>query len=74
MDAKFIRSGKRVRKKLVEAFLFGMVSVLAGDLIYLYFAGGWTDTQFIVRAELTLLFCLVVVGILKCWQSLRRME
>jgi hypothetical protein len=71
MDAKFIRSGKRVRKKLVDAFLFGMISVLAGDLIYLYFAGGWTDTPIIVGTELIFLGCLAICGIFKCWQSLR---
>jgi hypothetical protein len=48
-----------------------MLSGLAGDLIYLYFAGGWTDKPFIVVAELVLCAGLVVAGGIRFWQLLR---
>ncbi len=41
-----------------------LLAVLAADLLYLYFVGGWYDpNKFIEYSEVTLLFILVILSI-----------
>ena len=41
-----------------------VLAVLAGDLLYLYFAGGWYDpNRFIEIAEVTMLCLLIPLGL-----------
>ncbi len=41
-----------------------MLSILAGDILYLYYAGGWIEPiQVILISELVMLYGLVAVGI-----------
>lgn len=50
---------------IIKAIAPGIfMSVLAGDLLYLYYAGGWYDPiPLIEKAEVVLLYILVIAGI-----------
>jgi len=49
-------------------FIFSiLLVVLAGDLLYLYYAGGWHDPVIWVEtSEVACLYAFVVGGILNC--------
>ena len=51
--------------RLTFSLLTGVfLSVLAGDLLYLYYAGGWYDPiKFIEVSEIVILYLLFVWGI-----------
>lgn len=49
--------------KILYLFFSMMVCVLSGDLLYLYYAGGWVEpNQIILISELISLYVLVVGG------------
>jgi hypothetical protein len=52
--------------KIINMAVSLFLSVLSGDLLYLYFAGGWYDpSKLIEYSEVVLLFILAVVGIIR---------
>lgn len=52
-----------IRELLCEATISFWLSVLAGDILYFYYAGAWTDTSWIRVTELCFLWFFVVAGI-----------
>ena len=49
---------------IVELTISMLLVVLAGDLLYLYYAGGWYDPSKIIElTEVTLLYAIAVLGI-----------
>lgn len=60
---------KRFVNMLGDAFLV----VLAGDLLYLYYARAWQDpVRWIEVSEIVFLYLLVVFGLVRLYFHLRR--
>jgi len=52
------------REYLIETLTDGLLIWLPGDILYLYFAGGWQEpNQFILYAELVALPLIVLFGV-----------
>ena len=65
---------RSVKKRIAEVALslmpYIMIIVLAGDLLYLYYAGAWTDpNRFILIQEIIALYALILFGL---WGTYRK--
>ena len=50
--------------KLLNSFTGAIITVLSGDILYLYYAGAWVEPiRFIEISELVMLYSFVVLGI-----------
>ena len=50
--------------RYLKLIIYLWLSVLAGDLLYLYYSGGWYDPiKFIEMAEVVFLYIFVVLGL-----------
>ena len=50
--------------KFLRAFSGLLLTVLAGDLLYLYYAGGWQEPIKVIEiAELVLLYLMIPLGV-----------
>jgi len=47
----------------IQLMARAMLGVLAGDILYLYYAGGWTDITIIRYTELVILWALIPLSI-----------
>ena len=63
-----------MKRRLISALTGMFLTVLSGDLLYLYFVGAWTDTMIIVVAEIIVLCILVLWGIFYCAYHLREIK
>ena len=60
--------------RIVHSFAGMVLAVLAGDLLYLYTAGGWYDPSHVIEiAEIVLLSLLVPLGVYVTVANLRRL-
>lgn len=51
--------------KLVNCFATMLLSALAMDLLYLYYAGGWTDPNMLILvSEIVILYAIALFGLL----------
>jgi len=61
-----------MRRKLGDLVGDLLFIVLAGDLLYLYYAGGWYDPYILIEvAELTILWTIIAVNIIRFSYHLR---
>jgi hypothetical protein len=66
------RKGVKMKMMMFKALVFLWFSVMAADLLYLYYAGGWQEPIAIVRiAELILLYGFVPLGIVLAVKEIR---
>ncbi len=61
-----------MKRFLKEGLQSGILAVLAGDLLYLYFIGAWSDTnKWIEKTEVFLLLVIFIVDVNRfcftCW-------
>ena len=62
----------KVWKLGIQLFADLLLIVLSADLLYLYYAGGWTDpNRGILLAELVLLWLIIPFGIWKIQRTIR---
>ena len=58
----------------MQLWLSTLLVVLSGDILYLYYAGGWTDpNQVILVTEITLLYVFIISGILNAIRIFRKL-
>lgn len=50
-----------------------LLIILSGDLLYLYFAGAWSDSLLIEVAELTVLFSILAWSVIKLSGGVHRL-
>lgn len=55
-----------MKELIVECWTDILIIILAGDLLYLYFAGSWSDPILAIEVlELIILFSALIFG---CWR------
>ena len=55
---------KKLKGFILDVLLLGIMVVLAGDLLYLYFAGAWYDPSAIIEiSELATLYLVIILGV-----------
>lgn len=60
---------KKWRNLIIEAITDTLLIVLPGDLLYLYFAGGWYEPAiWLLVLEMLILPCIALLGI---WRVVR---
>lgn len=62
-----------MKKYIVEIATDACLIGMAADLLYLYFAGGWTDPIFVILlAELITLIGIILLGIWRFYDFLKK--
>ena len=60
-------------KRVLQSFAGMILVVLAGDLLYLYFAGGWYDPNRVIEiTEVTMLCLLIPLGLYVAVSNVKR--
>ena len=63
-----------MKEYLMQLWLSLLLVVLSGDVLYLYYAGGWVEpTQVILVTEITLLYVFIISGILNAIRIFRKL-
>jgi len=62
-----------IKEHIIEVLTDTFLIFLPLDLMYIYFYGGWYETNpYIEWAELMLLPCIMLLGIFRVWKYCRK--